>query len=47
MKVKAICNWTLNKVNHIDEKYNLAISTLVAGEMLLWKEIKIHVSAGS
>jgi hypothetical protein len=35
MKVKAICNRTLNKVDHIDEKYNLAISTLVAGEMLL------------
>jgi hypothetical protein len=35
MKVKAICNKTLNKVDHIDEKYNLAISMLVAGEMLL------------
>jgi hypothetical protein len=35
MKVKAIYNRTLNKVDLIGEKYNLAISTLVAGEMLL------------
>jgi hypothetical protein len=35
MKAKAICNRTLNKIDHIDEKYNLGISTLVAGEMLL------------
>jgi hypothetical protein len=35
MKIKAICNRTLNKVDHIDEKYNLAISTLVADDMLL------------
>jgi hypothetical protein len=35
MKYKAICNRTLNKVDLIDEKYNLAISTLVAGEILL------------
>jgi hypothetical protein len=35
MKVKAIFNRTLNKVDLIGEKYNSAISTLVAGEMLL------------
>jgi uncharacterized 2Fe-2S/4Fe-4S cluster protein (DUF4445 family) len=35
MKVKTICNRTLSNVDHVDEKYSLAISTLVAGEMLL------------
>jgi hypothetical protein len=35
MEAKANCNRTLNNVDRIDEKYNLAISTLVAGEMKL------------
>jgi hypothetical protein len=45
MKVKAICNRTVKEVDHIGEKYNLAF--FHAGEMLLQKEMKIHVSAGN